>query len=1173
MAVPTLTLTTGRAIFGGTPPGYDALVIRELVASAGEGGVLHVAIDDARVQALADMLAFFAPGLEVLVFPAWDCLPYDRVSPKNDVVGERVRTLAALAAHPAGPRVVLTTVNAVTQRVPARSAFASASFSARRGEMIDADVLKIFLAQNGYARAETVREPGEYAIRGDIIDLFPPGFEEPLRLDLFGDELEQVRAFDPLTQRTTSKLDGFSLTPVSEILLDEAAIQRFRSGYRELFGAVQDNDPLYEAISAGRKAGGMEHWLPLFHERLETLFDFLPDAAISFDFQAGEAITARFSQIADFYAARRTMLESDRKSGSPTYKPLPPERLYLTEGDFDARLVRRAVADFSPFAVDTSIQAGIDLGARRGRNFAPQRGKAGAQTAETVDPDTIWSSVADHIDTLIKAGKTVLVAAYSPGARERLTTLLHDHGVERTRPLDGFDTAPLAGGFVGLAVLPLEQGFETGELAILTEQDILGDRLTRPQRRRKKAENFIAEVSSLTPGDFVVHVDHGIGRFDGLETITAAGAPHDCLRLIYADGDKLYLPVENLELLTRYGSESAEATLDKLGGAGWQARKARVKQRIRDMTVELMKVAAARELRHAEIIQPPEGLYEEFCARFPYAETDDQLNSIGDVLNDLGSGKPMDRLICGDVGFGKTEVALRAAFTVAMSGKQVAVVVPTTLLCRQHVQNFTRRFEGMPIRIGQLSRLVTPKESTLVKKGMENGTIDIVIGTHALLAKSLNFKNLGLLIVDEEQHFGVRQKERLKQLRADVNVLTLSATPIPRTLQMALSGVRELSIIATPPVDRLAVRTFVLPYDGVVIREALMREHFRGGQSFYVCPRLEDLPMLTERLATLVPELKVISAHGRMTPTELEEVMTAFYDGRYDILLATNIIESGLDIPNANTLIVHRADMFGLAQLYQIRGRVGRAKLRGYAYFTYRAGTVLAGTAQQRLHVIEQLDTLGAGFQLASYDMDIRGAGNLLGEEQSGQVREVGIELYQQMLREAVDSARAGGADFGKAEEAQWTPQIQLGMPVLIPETYVADLNVRMELYRRLANLVDADEVEGFAAELIDRFGKLPDEVENLLSVVAIKADCRTANIERVDAGPKGAVISFRNNDFRNVAGLMDYVAKGAGTIKVRPDQKLVLIRNWEETPKRVKGVRTVVRNLAIIARQKNKAA
>ncbi len=605
---------------------------------------------------------------------------------------------------------------------------------------------------------------------------------------------------------------------------------------------------------------------------------------------------------------------------------------------------------------------------------------------------------------------------------------------------------------------------------------MLGDRLVRRRRSAKKADAFMAELAMLTPGDLLVHKDHGIGKYEGLVAVDIGGgvrstrAPHDCVMLSYGGGDKLYVPVENIDVLSRYGSESEGVALDKLGGVAWQARKAKMKDRIREIAGELMATAAARALREADpAIPEPQG-YAEFADRFPYSETDDQMKAIDDVLTDLASGRPMDRLVCGDVGFGKTEVALRGAYAAALSGQQVAIVCPTTLLARQHFANFRERFAGLPVEVRQLSRLVTASEAKTTRAGLADGTVDIVVGTHAILAKSVEFKRLGLVIVDEEQRFGVTAKERLKNLKADVHVLTLTATPIPRTLQMALTGLRELSIIATPPVDRLAVRTYVMPWDEVVLREALLREHYRGGQSFFVTPKIADLPDIEEFLRKSVPEVTFVTAHGQMAPSEVEERMSAFYDRRYDVLLSTTIVESGLDIPSANTMIIHRADRFGLAQLYQLRGRVGRSKTRAYAYMTTPADTQITETAEKRLQVLSSLDSLGAGFQLASHDLDIRGAGNLLGDEQSGHIREVGFELYQEMLEEAIDAARAGAAGMPVREEG-FSPTITIDAAILIPEDYVPDLNLRMALYRRLNELDDRGAIDAFAAEMIDRFG------------------------------------------------------------------------------------------------------
>ncbi|HIM24696.1 MAG TPA: transcription-repair coupling factor, partial [Rhodospirillales bacterium] len=1048
------------------------------------------------------------------------------------------------------------------QRVPPRQGFADASMVLEAGRALKLEDLDGFLQINGYARTDTVMEPGEYAKRGGIVDVFPTGAKHPLRLDFFGGELEGLRVFDAASQRTTGTLTAATLRPVSEVLLDEASISRFRSGYRVLFAKAGDDDPLYGAVTAGQRQIGMEHWLPLFHEKLETLLDYLPQAQVILDHQAEEARDARLELIAEYYITRRGF--ADAKPGSvlgqagAIYHPVPPDALFLDAKEWEGLLKGRSVSQLSPFSVPEGGRNSIDAGARAGHDFADVR----------VQPDAnVFDALIDHIRGLHSNGKRVVLSAYSKGSRDRLLHMLVEHGLERLTPVETWaEAAALNEGLVAVCVVGLERGFESDSVSVITEPDILGERLSRPVRPRVRPENFIAEASVLNPGDIVVHVDHGIGQFDGLHTIEVAGAPHDCLRLSYGGGDKLFLPVENIDVISRYGSEEAGATLDRLGGASWQARKARLKDRIRDMAEELIQVAAARELKDTQRITVEDGIYDEFSARFPFTETDDQATAIADTLSDLTSKRPMDRLVCGDVGFGKTEVALRAAFATAFDGRQVLVVVPTTLLCRQHFQTFLERFQGYPIHIEQISRLVAAKKAREVKDGLADGSIDIVIGTHALLAKDVKPRNLGLLVIDEEQHFGVAHKERLKRLKGDVHVLTLTATPIPRTLQLALAGIRELSLIATPPVDRLAVRTFILPYDPVIIREAILREKFRGGQTFYVCPRVSDLEHVTAALEELVPEVKVAIAHGRMAARDLEDTMTRFYDGGFDILVATNIIESGLDLPSVNTIFIHRADMFGLAQLYQLRGRVGRSKVRAYAYLTLPPGRVLSAAAEKRLEVMQTLDTLGAGFSLASHDLDIRGAGNLLGGEQSGHIREVGIELYQQMLEEAVAEAR--GLDDGRKAEDEWSPTIGIGMPVMIPDTYISDLTVRMGLYRRLAWISGQGEIDAFAAEMIDRFGALPDEVENLLQTVALKRLCRDAGIEKVEAGLKGAVLSFRNNAFANPAGMVEWITGQAETVKLRPDHKLVFMRDWEAPGDRFEGVRYLLGELARIAHE-----
>lgn len=1149
--------------FSGVVEGQDALVLVQLLrdATASSGGqastIVHIARDDRRLDALERGLQFFAPKTRKVSIPAWDTVPYDRIGPNAEIVAKRMTSLARLAlASGKEPMIVLTTVNSVLQRFPPREFLRKSMRQLAPGQRIDMNRLMRRLTDGGYQRTGTVMEPGEFAVRGGILDLFPPGRSSPVRLDFFGDTLESIKAFDAETQRTGRIIQKLILMPVNECALGEEATKRFRQRYVELFGGATGDDPLYQAVSEGQRYAGMENWLPFFHERLETLFDYTGEARVTFDQLSSEAFDRRFEQIQEHYLARVEGLEA-QTFGAPPYKPVPPHHMYLEKTQWLEALSACENGIFSAFN-DGEEGGAVDLGGRRSRNFTPER---------QADGGDLFGAVIGYIKSRLSQKKRVVVASWTPGARERLTKLLTERGLEKARPVANYAEAlALPGDCVAMAVLGLEHGFETDQLLVIGEQDVLGDRLVRSRRKKKKAADVITEATALSVGDLVVHSDHGIGRFESLKTVEALGASHDCLELVYAGGDKLFLPVQNIELLSRYGSESEGAQLDRLGGAGWQTRKARLKQRLREIASELIKVAAMRVLREAPLMTPPEGAYDEFVARFPFEETDDQMGSIEAVLEDLNTGRPMDRLVCGDVGFGKTEVALRAAFVAALAGFQVAVVVPTTLLARQHYKSFVERFKGFPIRIAQASRLVAPKELNTVKKELKEGQIDIVIGTHALFGKSVEFSHLGLVIIDEEQHFGVAHKERLKKMREDVHVLTLSATPIPRTLQLALSGVRELSLITTPPVDRLAVRSYISPFDPVILREALRRERYRGGQSFYVVPRIADLSEVGEFLEETVPELRVARAHGQLPPSEIERIVGAFYDGEFDILLSTAIVESGLDVPNANTMIVHRADMFGLAQLYQLRGRVGRSKTRAYAYFTTPPGKRLTEAAEKRLKVLNSLDTLGAGFSLASHDLDLRGGGNLLGEEQSGHIREVGFELYQSMLEEAITTLKGEGAGSDSGE--QWSPQIDLGVTSLIPDAYVADLQVRLGLYRRLSGLNNRLEIDEFAAELVDRFGDLPTEVKALLDVMEIKAFCVAAGIAQLDAGPKGGVLQFRNNQFAKPEGLVDFMQKSRGAARLQPDHKLVYKADWADDGRRVKGALNVVKSLAALVRE-----
>ncbi|HTJ56846.1 MAG TPA: transcription-repair coupling factor [Devosiaceae bacterium] len=1116
--------------------------------------LVFVARDGRRLERTAEILGQLLPGHPILSLPAWDCLPYDRVSPNGVTIAARMTTLSLLANHAEKGAVVLTTVNALIQKLPPVDVVGGMSFTAKAGQVVDSERLIAWAAGNGYLRVPTVRETGEFAVRGGLVDLYPAGMESPLRFDFFGKQLETIRTFDAGSQRTTGNLKSIALAPMSEVLLDEESIRRFRANYTATFGGNTAGDPLYAAVSAGQRFPGVEHWLPFFYESMEGLGAYVGDAPFVFDDQAREAFADRQTQIKDYYEARehaRTVVNA-ATTGAP-YKPIAPELLYGVEGT-PYGLANGEVVQLTPFLPPGSGTRVEDAGGRLAHNFAAER-----QAADT----NLFEAVVNLLAEQRKAGRRSIITCWSEGSRDRMAQVLKDHGLAHPRLAENWrDAETTSPNATALAVLGLESGFSTNEMVVLSEQDILGERLLRPQRR-KKASDALTEATSLAAGDLVVHVDHGIGRFLGLKAIEAGGAPHDCVEIEYAGG-KLYLPVENIELLSRYGSEDTGVQLDRLGGVAWQAKKSKLKQRIRDMAEQLIRIAAARMLSKAEPVELPSGAYEEFAARFPYEETEDQLAAIEAIFDDLTSGKVMDRLVCGDVGFGKTEVALRAAFLVALSGKQVAVVVPTTLLARQHFKTFKERFAGLPVRVAQASRLVTSAELKATKEGLANGQVDIVVGTHALLSKSIEFKNLGLVVVDEEQHFGVGHKERLKSLRDSVHVLTLTATPIPRTLQLALTGVRDLSLLATPPIDRLAIRTFVSPFDPLSIREALLREKYRGGQTFYVVPRIKDQPDIAEFLRTQVPEVSFVVANGQMPATELDDIMNNFYDGKFDVLVATTIVESGLDIPNANTLVVHLADHFGLAQLYQIRGRIGRSKQRAYALFTVPADRKLTDTAERRLTVLQSLETLGAGFQLASHDLDIRGAGNLLGEEQSGHIKEVGYELYQSMLEEAVASLKTGEENY--EERNEWSPQISLGMPVMIPEHYVPDLQVRMQLYRQLGDLVDAREIDAAGAELIDRFGPLPDEVEALLKIILIKSLCRTANVEKVEAGPKGAVVTLRNNEFADPAGLVRLVGDPMMHARIKPDQKMVFARDWPTAEARLKGTAAILSRLARLA-------
>ena len=1118
--------------------------------------ILYITSNGVDLASTAEVLEYMYPDMDILRFPAWDTTPYDRSSPSNEIMAQRVATLSELAIKPSvkKPRIIVASIGAVMQKLPPKRIFINSLREVKVGGKLEFNDFVHYAAMNGYNKVEQVFEAGEYALRGDIIDIFPVGTKEPLRIDLFDDEVERIRTFDVMNQRTTGELTAYTFRVMSEIILDENTVKAFRSGYRESFGVGSTNDEIYAAVSAKRKYIGMENWLPLFYEQqLITLFDYIPSAAVVLASEVQEAAKSKENSIADYYQARLESLNIKVDDGTEIYRPLSPDLLYINSQQLAQIFSRRQAVYFSSLNLPNS-EGITDAQGVPMRSFVGLQSQTAAQNYM-------------ELKNFLAAEKKQLriIACYSLGSRERILNLLNEHDITGVVESNNWsDALQRAKTGIVLTIMPLPHGFKAFGLCVISETDILGEKLTRRKPKKASSKDFIADISSLTSGELVVHIDHGIGRFLGLETLTVDNAPHDCLKIEYAGNSKLFVPVENLDVLSRYGSEDTNVELDTLGGSAWAAKKARVKNKIRDIAEKLIKIAAERKLKKADIFVPPAGIYEDFCAHFPYQETDDQQNAIDDVISDLSAGLPMDRLVCGDVGFGKTEVAMRAAFTVASCGAQVAIIVPTTLLARQHYLNFKQRFEGFPIKIKMLSRLVSPKEAGETIEGIKNGSVEIVIGTHALLAQRVEFCNLGLLIIDEEQHFGVAHKEKIKQLKSGVHVLTLTATPIPRTLQLSLTGVKNLSVIATPPVDRLAARSFVMPFDNVMIKEAIIREKNRGGQTFFVCPKIADIPQAQAILSEIVPQAEVLVAHGQMPVKQLEDVMNDFSSGRGDILLSTTIIESGIDMPQVNTMIIYRADMFGLAQLYQLKGRIGRSKVRGYAYFTTQPKRKLSEIATKRLTVLQSLDALGAGFSLASYDMDLRGSGNVLGEEQSGHIKDVGISLYEHLLEEEIARIRAAG-DNSVVKSREWAPQISIGIPIMIPDDYVPDLGLRLGLYKRIGDITAKEEIEDMREELIDRFGNLPKEVANLLSVVEIKILCFACGIDRVNAGAKGALIGFHNNIFAAPEKLMNMVLSSFGVLKVRPDQRLFIEKDLSSYEVRVQTIKQTIAQIAAL--------
>ncbi|MES2678224.1 MAG: transcription-repair coupling factor [Pseudomonadota bacterium] len=1130
------------------------LVLAKLINNSAQQQFLHIAANDKEADILQQQVEFFAKELiennqlEILSFPAWDCLPYDRVSPKPTIIATRINCLHKIAKNKTEKKIlVITTINAVLQKTVPLNLIKNLGFKIEVGDEVSIDLLAQSLIDNGFTRQSIASGISEFAIRGNIVDIITANNQIAddligYRLDFFGDTVEGIKVFDPLTQITSNKISKINLLPTAEINLNSKAINNFRNNYRTIFG-IPHEDMMYNAICEGRSYAGMEHFMSLFYEQnLSSFFEYLNNPQISFSNAVLEAKNERLKIIAEYYQARVESVKESKTSGA-IYNPLPIEHLYLRDEEFGSELEKNLVINFSLSKPSVETRQ-IDLEIKPIPDFALASRANKINTFELFK-NFLQSEFKDH---------RIILFCFSLGSLERLRKILLDH--EINSKIIEHSNDKLAKNQIGLSVLPIGNGFYTSDLMMIGEASLLGEKIGS-RSAKKSAERILSEGITLQVGELVVHRYHGIGKFDGLHNIEVSSeksagiknAPvkNDFLKILYFGSDVLFVPVEDINLITRYGSENSLIELDKLGNNNWQNRREKVRKRIKIAAEALIKIAAERQIRKAPILIPPLMEYEEFKARFGFEETADQLKAIAEVEEDLQKGSPMDRLVCGDVGFGKTEVAIRAAFVAAANetGKyQVAIITPTTLLCRQHYHNFVNRFKDTQIKVAQLSRMVSISEAKKIKQDLEDGKVDIVIGTHALLNKNIKFKKLGLMIVDEEQHFGVIQKERLKELRSEVHILTLSATPIPRTLQMSLSGVKELSIIATPPVDRMAVRNYVMPYDSVIVREAILREHSRGGRTFFVVPRIQDLNQLHDKLARQIPEVKIEVAHGQMSAAALDKIMNDFYDGKFDVLLSTTIIESGIDISAANTMIIYKSEHFGLAQLYQLRGRVGRGKLRGYCYFTTKVNQI-SEIAKRKLQVIQSLDTLGAGFSIASHDMDIRGSGNILGDEQSGHIRETGAELYQSMLLDAIKQLKNGAKlDQNKIEELieeDYSIQIKLGISLLIPEIYIEDLTTRMQFYKRIANIDSKEQQEQLSIEIIDRFGKLPVEIENLLQVAYLKNLCRKANIEKLENTSQGILISFRNNHFANGEKLLELVFSSKNQIKLQGHKVLFL--------------------------------
>ena len=1113
--------------------------------------IIYLTEDRETAEGIKNKLSLFEPKINSFFIPAWDTMPYDSSSPNKEIQSKRINVINNLFKGNLNNEnfIIITTVNAILQKIPNKQTYKSKIFKLENKKNLDIEELKVFLTNTGYSRIPTVREQGEYSIRGGIIDIYPSNYKLPIRIDTFGDYIEKIKTFDPLTQISKNSINTLEIYPSSELPLDQDSIKLFKKNYKNLFGLNNKNNIFYQSIINKKIMRGSEQWLPLFFNNMISIFDIISDYMIVMDYMVNDKINQRINEININYDER--IYEKNLDTIEEKIYALKPEKLYLNKKIINNYLNQKTSIEFNPFKFSKEAKDTFSFRGYKSKDFISYR---------INNNKKLFYEIKKYILDNLKKNFTIFLFYNSNESASKILNIIGDKF--KIYYLDQIKLDVL---YDPMSIIFIKKNIKTGfyidNNLFLSEQNFFGNTiLPKSKSILPKVDKFITETSSFIANDYIVHIDHGIGIYRGLKTINVINAKHDCLMIDYQGGDKLYLPVENIDMISRYSSDESSVSIDKLGNSNFHEKKAKLKKNLKSIADRLIKTAAIRKNLRAPKLSINYDIFQDFNQRFPYELTDDQQKTLNEVINDLSSGIPMDRLLCGDVGFGKTEIAIRASFISVMESKQVAIIVPTTLLARQHYLTFKNRYNGYPIKISSLSRLNNYKKNNLIKSNLENGQIDLIIGTHSLLNDKINFKNLGLVIIDEEQHFGVKHKEKIKNKYPDIHLLTMTATPIPRTLQMSLSGLRDLSLITTPPIERLSVRTYIFPFDRLTVRDAIIREKNRSGKTFFVSPRIKYLPEIEKFLLEYLPEISYLIVHGKMSGNNLEDKMQKFYEGEIDLLISTNIIESGLDIPSANTIIVYKSEKFGLSQLYQLRGRVGRSSNRGYAYLTTSQFVDTKSRAHKRLEVMQTLDHLGASFNLASHDLDIRGGGNLLGEEQSGHVKEVGFELYQEMLKEAVLKAQ-GNSDVSN-KEYKWSPNINLGIPVLIPEKYVEDLDVRISIYKRLGQIEEIDNINKLKNELIDRFGDIPIEVSNLIEVINLKLVCKKLLIEKIEVGNKGLTIKFVNNDFPNPDRLINFIYDNSKKIKLRPDHKLFFDSSFIISKSIIDDVRVILKSL-----------